>query len=313
MLSKKTDLQALQLEAEALASFLRTELRTFSKQHRPVELEPDAPAAAAVLWKAVGWSAVFEKSELVAPERDTGEARIERRLEDYRSWDDGFTLTGSELPAKRRLVMDDGQGVGFVVTDERADEVDAPTLAVLADTNKVAPESKSYTRFCAHTMAACAFRRMYQTEIEIRPAGALVAAATKPWPLLIPGARQLSADLYCEPPSADAAQPHTKGKYKLAHRSVEALLTFLQTLEFEALALYPPGDSLHLPAKLAAFARDADQMRPLPSLKEAEAYFVGTLGGVLVLVREEATRSRAYTNPRRLADLQAVIDARTQR
>ena len=107
MLSKKTDLQALQVEAEALASFLRTELRTFSKQHRPVELEPDAPAAAALLWKAVGWSPVFEKSALEEPESGTGEVRIQHRLEDYRSWGDGFTLTGSDLPAKRRLVMDD--------------------------------------------------------------------------------------------------------------------------------------------------------------------------------------------------------------
>lgn len=312
MLSKKTDLRALQAEAEALASFLRTQLRTFSKQHRPVELEPDAPAAAALLWKAVGWSPVFEKWGLAEPEREPGEVLIQARLEEYRSWENGFTRTGNDLPVKRRLVSDDGQGVGFVVTDEKADEIDAPTLAVIADTNKVVPESKSYTRFCAHTMAECVFRRMYQTEIEVRPSGAIAAGGTKPWPLLIPGARQLTEDLYCEPPGAGAAQPHKQGKYRLAHLSVEALLSFLQTLEFEALTLDPPGDFLKLPTKLSEFARDTDQLRPLPSLKADTAYFVGTLGAVPVLVREEATRSRAYTNPRRLDDLQAVIAARTQ-
>lgn len=311
MLSKKTDLRALEAETEALASFLRTQLRTFSKQHRPVELEPDAPAAAALLWKAVGWSPVFEKWGLAPPERDAGEVRIQARLEEYRSWENGFTLTGSDLPAKRRLVSDDGQGVGFGVTDEQADEVDAPTFAVISDTNKVVPDFKSYTRFCAHTMAECVFSRLYRTEVEVRPAGAIATAGTKPWPLLIPGALQLTQDLYCEPPTPGATQPHSKGKYKLAHLSVEALLSFLQSVELEAVSLKPPGDRLALPRKLAEFARDSDQLRPLPSLKPDTAYFVGDLGGVPVIVREVADDSSAYTNPRRLADLHAVIDART--
>jgi len=312
MLAKETDLNALQAEAESLAEFLRAEVRTFGKGHRPVELEPDAPVAAALLWKAVGWSPVFEDWVMVEPERQKGEARIQERLEEYRSWGSGFTVTGSDLPARRRLVEDDGQGVGFAITDESAGGIDAPTLAVIADTNEVVPESESYTRWCAQSMAECAFNCMYQTVVEVRPVDAIAKRGAQPWPLLVPGARQLGPDLYCQPPQPGFTEPHEEGSYQLAHRSIEALVAFLQTLECDAIALGAllPGDKVTVKGTIAALTRDNDELRALPALEPETHHGVGQLGGVPVILEQRAGKTNLYTNPRRLADLKAVLKAR---
>lgn len=315
MLSKKTDLRALRVEAEALAAFLRTEVRTFAKDHRPVELEADAPAAAAILWRAVGWSRILEKQGLVAPESETGEARIQSRMTEYQSWSNGFTLTVGDLPSKRRLVEDDGQGVGFAITDEQPGEIDARMVAVIADTNKIVAQAKSYTRYCAHTMAECAFKRMYQAEVDVRPAGAIAQSGSKPWPLLLPGVMQVAPDVYCAPSSAAATQPQRKGRYRLAHRSVEALVDFLLSLECEAVAFgfSLPGDPVYLNTTTATVVRDTDRLRELPSLKPEFRHSVGYLAGVPVLFRENRGTTDAHTNPRRLAELQALLKERAHR
>jgi len=311
MLSKQTDLKALQAEAESLAEFLRKEVRTFAAGHRPVKLEPGAPAAAAMLWKAVGWSPAFEKSGLMAPERKTGEARIQQLLKAYRSWGAGFTLTSSDLPAKRRLVDDDDQGVGFAITDERPGEIDAPTLAVIADTNQLVAEAKSYTRYCAHAMAEFAFERMYETTVHVRPAGALAKAGRQPWPLLLPGARQVASDVYCVPPSAGATEPHRKGRYQLAHRSVDALVELLQSLSCEKIGFESlPGDFLRLQKKLTEVVRKTDEVRKLSSMKSGVSYGIGQLGGVPVVLEGRGSTTSIHTNPRRIANLKTVLKQR---
>lgn len=312
MLATETDLGALQAEAESLAGFLRAEVRTFDKGHRSVELEPDAPVAAALLWKAIGWSPVFADWVLVEPEREQGEVRIQARLEEYRSWDMDFTLTGRDLPAKRRLVEDDGQGVGFAITDETGGGIDAPIRAVIADTNEVVPQSESYTRWCAQSMAECAFNCMYRTGVEVRPVDAIAKLGSRPWPLLVPGALELGSDVYCQPPQPGFTEPHKQGNYQIAHRSVEALVDFLKAIECDALALGPllPGDKLTVKGSIVALTRDTDELWALPSLRPETHYGVGHLGGVPVIIEQRAAVTNVHTNPRRLADLKAVLEAR---
>lgn len=180
-----------------MAGFLRAEVRTFDKGHRSVELEPDAPVAAALLWKAIGWSPVFADWVLVEPEREQGEVRIQARLEEYRSWDMDFTLTGSDLPAKRRLVEDDGQGVGFAITDETGGGIDAPILAVIADTNEVVPQSESYQIAYRSVEALVDFLKAIECDVilVIRP----LSAQTAPQSV---GRLRRSHDRWCSNPGS---------------------------------------------------------------------------------------------------------------
>lgn len=309
MLPPDTNLQALRTEAEALAALLRAEVRLFASKHRSVQLEPGAPAAAGLLWQTVGWFEVFGKTGLVPPELDTSERGIEERLDDYESWGEGFTLTAAELPARRRLVEDDGAGVGFLVTDESGGALDAPVLAVLADTNEVIPSADSYTRWCANLMVRCALSRMYQTFVRTRPRTALASLGSPPFPLLSPATRQLSPDVFSVPSSGGALEPHSNGGYRLAHRSVEALVALLENVDLDALdlGLPLPGDHLHVHATVSQIQGEGESLRRFTPLEPGSVCAVAILAGVPVILREVGGWTDVHANPRRIAELNAAL------
>jgi len=301
------NLESIRTEAESIARFLRAEVPQFARTHRPVTLEPSAPSAAAALWQAVGWSDVFAKARLAPPERDSGETRIVERLAEYRSWGDGFTLTPEGLPTPRRLVEDDGQGVGFLITDEHAGGPDAPVMTVLAERNKVVMEARSYVRWVANEMLTCAFSRLYSTWLAATPASALEESSTQPWPTLSPATRRFDGDVYAAPPDAMARDPQRNGGWTLAHRSVDALVQVLHAAPLDALTCtLLPGDVHEAPTGFEKLLRNSDTLRRIPD-EDGIVNWVGKLGGVPVIAREGKLKTRIAVNPRRNAELAEVL------
>lgn len=305
------DIRALRAEAESLAAFLRAELPAFARTHRDVTMETDAPTIPAELWKAVGWSEIFAQARLAPPERNLGELKIVARLAEYRSWGDGFALRPEDLPSPRRLVEDDGQGVGFLITDEQDDGLDAPVKAVLAQKNRVVTESGSYARWCANEMVSLALSRLYSTWLAPEPADALESLSTCPWPLLSPATRRFNADVYAKPPDAMATQAHRQGGWTIAHRSVEALVAVLHGAPLETLTLSMlPGDTCAAAPNFAKLIHPEDALRPFPDDK-GRTNWVGTFCGIAVIAHESATRTTIAVNPRRLADVQTALRERS--
>lgn len=303
------DLESVGVEAKTIAAFLRAEFPAFARSHRAVTLEDDAPAIPALLWREVGWSEAFSKARLAPPERDFGEQKIAARLAEYRSWEDGFDRKPDDLPHPRRLVEDDGQGVGILITDEHEGGVDAPVAAVLAEQNSVVIESESYARWCANEMLARALSRMYSTTLVTTPVSALDSLSTCPWPLLSPATRRFNTDVYAVPPDALATQAHRKGRWTLAHRSVEALVAVLQAAPLEAVTFSTlPGDAAHTGTTFSTLV-GTDAVRAIPD-KKGGTNWVGTLAGIAIIGHERGNRTVVATSPRRLAELQAALRER---
>jgi len=306
------DLSALRAEAESVAALLRAELPKYGSTQRALKLEPGAPRAIAVLWESVGWSEVFAQSGLESPELALSEQRIAERMDDYQSWEDGFTLTPGDLPARRRLVEDDGQGVAFLITDETKSSVDAEVLAVLADDNDMGKASDSYLRWCANHLIRLALSRWQRADVVIQAAGALSELGRCPWPLLTQAARELTPDVLCVPPTFDpgANSPHKNGAYTLAFRSLQRLIAFLETLEVESIALSGhPSDHLHSQCSAAKLLRTNDPVRWLPT-PEGQRLGVGRFAGEPMIVAEQAGSTRIYVSPDAIERLKPIRDAR---
>jgi len=311
MATTDVDLTALRSQARSLAELLRTELPKYVRTHRALRLEETAPAAIAALWESVGWSEVFERCGLASPELASSEARIAARLEEYRSWGEGFTLTAEDLPSPRRLVADDGQGVGFLITDERGATNDATIVSVLAAENHVKREASSYVAWCANEMVKALFARWYEVDVKIQPAAALTKLGHCPWPSLTQAARCLSSDVYCVPQlDSAAASPHRNGKYRLAYRSPQALVAFLETIEIDSIDFEgAPSDHVRSPSPAERLLREDDRVRWLPTVDQKKLC-VGTIAGEPMILIEEAGATRVYVNPRALARLKPIIDER---
>src|SRR4051812_2900934 len=238
MLADDVDLAALRAKTKSLAELLRAEVPKHARTQRVLALEADAPAGIAALWESVGWSELMTKCELESPELATSEQRIAERMEEYRSWGDGFELTPNDLPKRRRLVQDDGNGVRFLITDETSATVDAKVLGVQADTGEVGEAADSYVRWCSNAILRGIFARWYNLDVTVKPARALEKLGHCPWPLLTQAARALAPDVHCvPPPDYSANSPQRKGRYQLAYRSPQKLVAFLEAVELEHIEL----------------------------------------------------------------------------
>ena len=311
MIREDVDLNALRAEAQSVAALLRSQLPKYATTQRALQLEADAPRAIAALWESVGWSDVFVKC-LESPELALSERRIAERMADYRSWGEGFTLTPADLPARRRLVEDDGQGVAFVVTDETKSAMDAPVLAVRADDNQIGQAADSYVRWCTNHLVRLAFSRWYSTGVLIQPSDALEKLGNCPWPLLTRAARELTADVFCLPPPLDPGtnSPQRNGAYRLAYRSLQHLIAFLETLEVDSFAFSEhPSDYLQSQCPASKLLRGDDKVRWLPSVP-GKTLGVGTFAGEPMIVVEHGIFTNIYVNPRAIERLKPIRDAR---
>lgn len=108
---------------------------------RDVVIEEDAPDEVKALWGTLGWSDAFATTGLVVPDRVTGVARAKARLAAWRR-QKMSTLTIDDLPARFRVIDDDGAGVGFGIVDETKKK--PVVCAVLCDTNAVKRTRASY-------------------------------------------------------------------------------------------------------------------------------------------------------------------------
>lgn len=313
MLPNDTDLVSLRAQATDLAALLRAEVPKYVRTHRPLTLEPNAPAAMAALWESVGWSEAFTKQGLESPETATGETAIAERMEDYRSWGAGFKLTPADLPSPRRLVEDDGQGVAFLITDERAAGIDAPVLGVLADKNKIVSAADSYVRWCGNALVKCAFSRWFQANFAFSPPAKLVAASDCPWPLLTRAALRLAPDVYAIPPGELSTKaPHQKGHYRLAYRSLDALIAFLEKADVESIeALGNFSDRLESDGPASRVLLPEETVRWLPSSAN-QKLGIGTFAGHPAVVVEANGKTKIYVRPRYHAELKAIRDARLE-
>jgi hypothetical protein len=312
MLPNDTDLVALRAQAADLAALMRAEVPMYGRTHRPLKLEPSAPAAIAALWESIGWADVFSKKQgLESPELQSGEAAIAERMEDYRSWGAGFKLTPADLPSPRRLVEDDGQGVAFLITDESAGGIDAPILGVLADKNKIVRGADSYVRWCGNALVKCAFSRWFQADFAFTPSAKLVQASDCPWPLLTPAALRLAPDVYAIPVGDHGTKaPHQKGRYRLAYRSLESLIGFLETAELDSIEpLEHVSDRLEIKGPASSILLPEETVRWLPS-PSGKRLGIGSFAGKVAVIWEVADKTQIYVRPRYHEELRAIRDAR---
>jgi hypothetical protein len=312
MLSNDTDLVALRQQATDLVALIRGEVPLYGRSYRPLKLEPTAPAAIAALWESVGWSNVFAKKQgLESPELEPGAAAIAERMADYTSWGEGFKLTPADLPSPRRLVEDDGQGVAFLITDESAGGIDARVLGVLADKNKIAPASDSYVRWCGNALVRTAFSRWFQASFALLPPAKLIKASGCPWPLPTPATLRLAPDVYAIPAAELSSKtPHQKGRFRLAYRSLEALIGFLETAELESIEPHEHfSDRVEVDGPPSRVLLAEETVRWLPSPSTHKVGLV-TFAGRPAVLMETANKTRLYVRPRYHEELKAVRDAR---
>lgn len=297
-------------EAEAIAALLRAELPSYARERREVVLEPDAPAAVQALFARVGWCPAFDRHRVAPPERAFAEPRLAARLAEYRRFSPRFTLTPDALPFPRRLVEDDGQGVGLLVTDESRDLVDPPVLAVTSR-GTIVTESDSYVRWCASALVQAALSRWYHTPIAIEPTDALAGRGVAAFPQLAPAAVRLADDVWIEPPDTLAIAPARDGWLQLAHRSFEALVHLLAATSARRIELGAAlvGDTVALATDLDALVRSGEHLHRIAGPDDG-VYGFGELAGVAVIVRQHGGRCVVACNPRHAEGLATTLRAR---
>lgn len=275
------DAKAVAREAARLRELWEQRGATF----RAVRLEADARPLVRAFWETLGWSSAFDELALVPPELDVGRARAAARLAE---WRDGemADLELADLPARFRVIEDDGVGVGFSIADETKRGDEPPMRAVLCDTNRIVPMKGSYLR---HVSAILLTKLLHQRwpgrAFDARPAPRGVPLL----PTLAPGLERLEPGLVLH-------RDPTRTLPTLHYASATELLDWLERLPAEALSFSFPG-ALPMPGRYPELAaRMTRTTRVFAPLREKIEIRLGELAGMRVALEGDARSGAVFTD-----------------
>ena len=259
----------IRAEARALRDLLAGATgATFSE----IELEPDARPHVVALWEGLGWSKLYEECQLAHPALERGRERAFARVTE---WNRGkmSKLTRRDLPAKFRVVYDDGAGVGFQIADETQPGAEPRLLGVICDTSQIVPERDSYSRAVVAPIIARLWPGLHRLSLHVAPPD---PAGRQLFPTLAPEVQQLVPGLF--------SKQFGSGQmlYFARHSDLFAWLrqarpTIVAMTALSNNVLYPT----ELADKLIAKVRD---MLEIPTASHKHRVFLGTLGRQEVLV-----------------------------
>lgn len=275
------DIEAAKLEAQALSAWFCDVFPRHAERREALQCE-DMPEVANVLWSSLGWSADVAKANVIHP---TDAARLTEREAEYEGW--GADLKG--LPRKRRLVVDEAVGTGFLITDEKPGKPDS-RLVWVDDGGGVSPIGKSYAQWCGDALTRRISDVCHHAQLRIKPTSALLGQAEQPFPLLSPRLYSVGEDIWFEVESDHVATiPKRPDRFRVVSPSYEDLVSFLMNLSgVDKLEVTPNTAARYLAdikvAEVGAGKFERDRIVQFTPLGREGGSRVGRIEGVPVIV-----------------------------